>query len=428
MKVKPPNTPASGVVDNYGNNLAIILSRTGMNTDRPPDIRSAQSFNGLGPSARSAVEPFLAMDVLAEAARLENAGRDIIHMELGQPGAPAPRPVLEAARSALTHGRLQYTPALGIAPLRERIATHYREEYGVSVSPDRVMITTGSSAGFTLSFLGAFDAGGRIAMAAPGYPAYANIIHALGLETVIIPVSPESRWAITAEAVSAVHRKTPFDGLLIASPANPTGTMTSPAELKALADWCAQQGVRLISDEIYHRLVYEGRAQTALAFTDDAVIVNSFSKYYCMTGWRIGWMIVPDVLVRPFERLAQSVYISAPDLSQRAAVAAFQDTGELEAVRAGYARNRAFLLKSLPELGFEDVPPVDGAFYVYANVTRFSNDSSQFANAMLHDAGVAATPGLDFDRQRGHRYIRFSFAGSEESIRQGIARLGDWLA
>ncbi len=381
----------------------------------------------LSASRRSAVEPFLAMDVLAAAAALEAAGRKVIHMEVGQPGAPAPGPVLAAAAEALKGGRLGYTEALGIAPLRARIARHYRDAYGVDLSPSRVMVTTGSSGGFNLLFLGAFDPGDRIAMASPGYPAYRNILKALGLVAVEIEVGPDTRWALTAEHVERAHAQAPLAGVLVASPANPTGTMTSPEELKRLVELCDAAEMRFISDEIYHGLVYAGRAETALRLGGEAIVVNSFSKYYCMTGWRVGWLVLPENLVRPFERLAQSLFISVPELSQRAAVAAFDSTAELEAVKAGYARNRATLLQRLPALGFDELLPVDGAFYVYASVARFTNDAHDFASRMLNEAGVAATPGPDFDHTRGHRYIRFSFAGTEQAIEEGIERLSAWL-
>ncbi len=380
------------------------------------------------PSARSDVAPFIAMDVMAAAADLEADGRDIVHMEVGQPGAPAPAPVLAAARQALEDGRLGYTESRGVRPLRDRIARHYAETYGVDVPRERIVVTTGSSAGFNLAFLAAFDAGDRIAMAAPGYPAYRNIIRALGLVPVEIPVGPESRWVITADMVARARAEGPVDGLLIASPANPTGTVTAPEELGALVRYCDDAGIRFLSDEIYHGLVHEGRAETALRFTDTAVIINSFSKYYCMTGWRIGWMVAPETLVRPIERLAQSLYISAPDLSQRAAVHAFDAAPELEAIKAVYARNRALLLDRLPAIGFDEVVPADGAFYAYVSIARFSNDSRDFTARLLREAGVAATPGLDFDTGRGNRYVRFSFAGTEARIAEGLERLGGWLA
>jgi len=380
-------------------------------------------------SARSAVEPFLAMDVMASAAELEAAGRRIVHMEVGQPGAPAPQPVLAAAREVLRHGRLGYTEALGVRALRHRIAEHYRDAYGVNLAPARVMVTTGSSGGFNLIFLGAFDAGERIAMAAPGYPAYRNIMKAFGLVAEEIEVGPDTRWALSADQLAAVHAKTPLAGVLVASPANPTGTMTAPDELRRIAVFCHENGIRFLSDEIYHGLVYAGEAATALRLSDSAIVINSFSKYYCMTGWRVGWLVLPEDLMRPLERLSQSLYISVPELSQRAAVAAFdpESVEELERVKAGYARNRETLLKRMPAIGFDELLPVDGAFYVYASVARFTNDALDFAGRMLREAGVAATPGLDFDHGRGHRYMRFSFAGTEADIAEGIDRLAGWL-
>ena len=395
---------------------------------QPAGQRGAAAVPGLGgPSRRSAVEPFIAMDVMAAAAALESQGRDIVHMEVGQPGAPAPDPVLEAARAALAGGRLGYTEALGIRPLRERIARHYADAYGIELPASRVMVTTGSSAGFNLIFLGGFDPGARIALASPAYPAYRNILAALGLEPVEIAVGADTRWALTAAHIETAHRERPLAGVLVASPANPTGTLVGPEALGALAATCSGLGIRLISDEIYHGLVYEGRAETALRFGEEAVIVNSFSKYYCMTGWRVGWLVLPQDLVRPLERLSQSLYVSVPELSQRAAIAAFDATEELEAVRQGYARSRAFLLERLPALGFDELLPADGAFYVYASVARFTNDSARFASRMLAEAGVAATPGGDFDRERGHLYVRFSFAGTEERVREGVERLETWL-
>ncbi len=382
----------------------------------------------LAPSARSAVEPFIVMDVMTAAADLEAAGRDIVHMEVGQPGASAPRPVLEAASLRLESGRIGYTEALGVRALRERIARHYGEAYDLDVPASRIMVTTGSSAGFILTFLGAFDPGARIALASPAYPAYRNIIAALGLEAVEIQVGADTRWALTPEHVARAHGEKPVDGVLVASPANPTGTMTDPAVLEAFGEYCGQAGIRFISDEIYHHLVYGDRAVTMLRFTDEAIIANSFSKYYCMTGWRVGWLVLPDNLVRPFERLSQSLYVSVPDISQYAALSAFDSVDELEAIKAGYARNRALLLERLPAIGFDELLPVDGAFYVYASVSRFSNDSTEFCRRMLDEAGVATTPGADFDPVRGHLYLRFSFSGTNEAIAEGVKRLESWLA
>ncbi len=379
------------------------------------------------PSRRSAVEPFLAMDVMRAAIDREAQGGKVIHMEVGQPGAPAPAAVIAAARRALDDGRLGYTEALGLRALRARISRHYADTYGIDVPPERIAVTTGSSAGFNLAFLAAFDAGDRMALAAPGYPAYRNILHALDLEVVDIETGPETRHVLTPEMLEKAHREKPLAGVLVASPANPSGTMMKPEALRALIEAADDLGIHFISDEIYHGLVYEGVAATALGVSSRPIVINSFSKYYCMTGWRIGWMVLPEWLVRPIERLAQNLYISAPDISQRAAIAAFEAREELEAVKAGYAANRRLLLDRLPAIGFDDYLPVDGAFYVYASVRRFSNNSLDFARRMLAEAGVAATPGPDFDRTRGHAYIRFSFAGTQDDMTEAAERLATWL-
>lgn len=384
----------------------------------------------LSPSRRSAVAPFIAMDMLADAARLEAQGRRIVHMEVGQPGAPAPGPVLAAARRVLDHGRLGYTEALGILPLRQAIAELYKRDYGSDVSADRIAIAPGSSGAFCLAFLAAFDAGARVALPTPGYPAYRNLLGALGLEAVEIETTAETRWALTPEMLARAHAEQRLDGVLVASPANPTGTMYSPAALKALIEAADDMGLAFISDEIYHGLVYAGEQATALQFSDKAIVVNSFSKYYCMTGWRVGWAVLPETLVRPVDRLAQNLFLSNNELAQRAAIAALSPEAkpELDRVRAGYAGNRQKLLTSLPRLGFDDLLPVDGAFYVYASVRRFSNDSHDFARRLLHEAGIAATPGVDFDARRGAGFLRFSFAGSAEDIDEAVSRLGTWLA
>ncbi|MDJ1156706.1 aminotransferase class I/II-fold pyridoxal phosphate-dependent enzyme [Chelatococcus sp. SYSU_G07232] len=380
-------------------------------------------------AARAAgVSPFLAMDVLSAAKAKERRGEQVVHMEVGQPSAPAPRLAREAASAALARGHIGYTEALGIPSLRERIASHYGETYGVEVPPERIVVTTGSSAGFVLAFLSLFEPGARVAITAPGYPAYRNIFGALGIEVVPVPVGPSTRWVMDGDAVARMHAERPLAGVLIMSPANPTGTMMSRQALASLAAKCRELGIWLVSDEIYHGLTYEAPAETALRFDDETVVVNSFSKYYCMTGWRIGWLVVPDALVRPIERLAQNLYISPPYLSQVAAEAAFSAVEELEAVKAGYAANRAMLLEELPRIGLGEGPSVDGAFYAYIDVTRFTNDSAEFCRRMLNEAGVAATPGLDFDLERGARYLRLSFAGSHEDCREAIARLRGWLA
>jgi aspartate/methionine/tyrosine aminotransferase len=379
------------------------------------------------PSRRSDVAPFIAMDVLAEAARLEAQGRKIIHMEVGQPSAPAPKAALEAARKALDHGRLGYTEALGIRRLRDALAAHYRKAYGVEVPVERIMATTGSSAGFNLAFLAAFDPGDRIVLTAPGYPAYRNILKALGLVPVEIEVGAETRWSLTPAHLEEAQKQGPVKGVLVASPANPTGTMMTAEALEDLIRYCDAAGIWFISDEIYHGLAYDGDERTALETSQNAIIVNSFSKYYCMTGWRIGWLVLPEQLVRPTERIAQSLYISPPELSQIAAGAALTSVQELESVKAGYAANRALLLDGLPKIGLDRLLPVDGAFYIYADISRFSSDSLDFAKRMLHEAGVAATPGVDFDPVHGHEFLRFSFAGANEDMKGALERLSGFL-
>jgi len=387
-------------------------------------------------SRRSGISPFIVMDVMRDAEALDVTGdaqgRRIIHLEVGQPGTAAPTLVREAAATALMQERLGYTPALGITPLRERIARYYSEAHGIEVSPSRVVITAGSSGAFILTFLACFDPGARIAISEPGYPAYRNILTALGIETVGIPVGPQTRWSLTPELIAKAEARTgPIDGVLVASPANPTGTMLDATALLNLAEDCVRKGRWFISDEIYHRIVFEGTAQTALAAraSESVIVINSFSKYYSMTGWRLGWMVLPERLIRPVERLAQNLFISPNAIAQTAAIAAFDATEELDANVAAYAANRNLLLRELPEAGFsaQDFAPADGAFYLYADVSRFTNDSVAFCKRMLNEAGVAATPGLDFDPLRGGHTIRFSFAGKPDDMHEAAARLKAWL-
>jgi aspartate/methionine/tyrosine aminotransferase len=377
-------------------------------------------------SRRSAVAPFIAMDFMAEAGQRLRAGEDVVSLAVGEPGAPPPRAVREAVKAALDGGRVPYTDALGLPALRERIARHYRDAYGVAVDPARVAVTTGSSGGFILSFLSMFDVGDRIAIPVPGYPAYRNILDALGIEVVELKTTAETRFAVTADMVARAHAEKPLKGVLVMSPANPTGVMMQPAAVRDLAATCERLGLWLISDEIYHGLTYGGAVTTAIAHSDQAVVVNSFSKYYCMTGWRVGWLILPERLVRSAECLAQSLAISVPYLSQIAGIAAFDAGEELEIVKAGYARNRARLAEALPALGL-DLMPMDGAFYAYADISRYSNDAMDFCRRALREAGVAITPGLDFDRTDGARAVRLSYAGSEADIDKAVRRLQSWL-
>ena len=381
---------------------------------------------GIVPSARSDVPPFMVMDVMAAAARLEAAGIHVVHMEVGQPAAPAPATALAAARAALG-GPLAYTEALGIPSLRARIARHYGERHGVDLDPARVIVTTGSSAGFMLAFLTLFAPGDRVAIANPGYPPYRHILTALGCEPVLIETTAATRWALTGEALIAAHRERPLAGVLVASPANPTGTMIAGEALAALIAAAEDAGIRFISDEIYHGLGYAFPAATAAQVSARAVIINSFSKYFCMTGWRIGWMVAPESLVRPIERLQQNFAISVPTLSQIAAEAAFAGRAEMEAIKHGYEDNRRILVEGLPKAGLDKFLPADGAFYLYADVSRFTADSQDFAQRMLAEAHVAATSGIDFDPLHGRSFIRFCYAGSRADAEAAVERIGRWL-
>jgi aspartate/methionine/tyrosine aminotransferase len=383
--------------------------------------------NVLRPSERSNVPPFMVMDVVAAAARLEAQGRRIIHMEVGQPAAGAPATAIAAARAALGGARLGYTETLGTETLRRRIALAYGEWHGIDLDPSRIVVTTGSSAGFILAFLAAFNSRDRVAIGVPGYPPYRHILSALGCEPVAIETSAATRWALTADALLAAQRTKPLNGVIVASPANPSGTMMAASALTDLIHCAEDASIAVISDEIYHGLDYAFVAESAARIASDVIIINSFSKYFCMTGWRIGWMVVPPSLLRAVERLQQNLAISVPTLSQIAAEAAFEGRPELETVRRGYEENRRILLDGLPRVGLDRFLPADGAFYLYADISRFSTDSFAFATRMLEEAGVAATPGVDFDPQRGRNFLRLSYAGSATDMREAVERIGNWL-
>ena len=373
--------------------------------------------------------PFMVMDVISAAnarqAALSTGAPHVIRMEVGQPSTGAPAGALAAAGRALQGSDpMGYTEAFGRRSLRERLALHYREWYGLDLSSERVAVTLGASGAFPLAFLAAFDPGDRIAMASPFYPPYVNILTALGMQPVIIEAGPETRFQ---PSVAALERLDPRpDGLIVASPCNPAGTMLHPDELAAIARWCHENGVRLISDEIYHGLNYDSPLATAAALSPSAIVVNSFSKYFSMTGWRIGWMVLPEDLIRPVECLAQNFFISAPHISQIAAEAAFDCQDELRANIARYRRSRDYLLMALPEAGFSHLSPAEGAFYLYACISDRSNDSVEFCARMLAETGVAATSGVDFDRTRGNRFIRFSYCGPEADMREAAERLRGW--
>lgn len=377
---------------------------------------------------RGRIPGFIVMDVMRAANERAAAGADVLHLEIGQPSTGAPSLVLEAAKRAIDSELLGYTEAFGILPLRERLADHYRVRHGVSVDPARIVVTPGSSGGFILSFLAAFEPGDRVALAAPGYPAYRNILVALGLVPVEIPTGSDSAYQPTVPLLREIQRTGRIDGLILASPANPTGSIVSSEAMAELASYCEEQGIRLISDEIYHGIEFEGRAATALSCSTSAVVVNSFSKYFSMTGWRLGWLVLPEDMVRPVECLGQNLFISASALSQHAAIAAFDCTAELDALVANYRRNRDILLDALPKAGITEFSRADGAFYIYADVGRFTNDSAEFCRRLLAETGVALTPGMDFDPERGNRFVRLSYAGATEDVAKAAERIGNFLS
>ncbi|MBO9555741.1 pyridoxal phosphate-dependent aminotransferase [Cellulomonas sp.] len=378
---------------------------------------------------RAHVPPFAVMEILAAANARRAAGEHVLNLCAGEPSTGASDVVRQRAIDLLTAGDLGYTESLGSPGLRAAIAQHYRDWYDVDVEPSRIAVTTGSSGGFLLAFLAAFDVGDRVALAVPGYPAYANILAALGCEVVEIPCGPETRYQPTVAQLEAID---PVDGLVVASPANPTGTMIDPAELAALATWCGDHGVRLVSDEIYHGITYDtSQPPTAAAYLGSgAIVVNSFSKYWAMTGWRLGWLVLPDDLVAPVDALAGNVALCPPALAQHAGVAAFSEDG-YAAARANverYAAAREHLLARLPELGWTRIAPADGAFYLYADVSASGLDSVTWCARLLDEAGVALTPGTDFDPVDGHRWVRLSFASSVEVVREAVDRIVAWQA
>ncbi|OBG03124.1 pyridoxal phosphate-dependent aminotransferase [Mycolicibacter sinensis] len=379
---------------------------------------------------RAGIPPFHVMDVWLAAAQRQRSHGDLVNLSAGQPSVGAPAPVRAAAAEALQANQLGYTVALGIPELRSAIAGSYQDRYGLTVDPDDVVVTTGSSGGFLLAFLACFDVGDRVAIASPGYPCYRNILTALGCEVVEIPCGPETRFQPTAAALAEIPG--PLAGVIVASPANPTGTVLEPQELAAIDRWCDDAGVRLISDEVYHGLVYDGAPQTSCAWqtSRNAVVANSFSKYFAMTGWRLGWLLVPPALRRAVDRLTGNFTICPPVLAQYAAVAAF--TAEAIAESDGhlrhYAANRELLLGGLRDLGIEKLAPTDGAFYVYADVGQYTDDSLAFCARLLADTGVALAPGVDFDTERGNTFVRLSFAGPTADISEALHRIGGWLA
>lgn len=377
-------------------------------------------------SRRSGIASFIVMDVMRAAAAREAAGHRVIHMEVGQPGTSAPKAAREAVKRALDADTLGYTMALGMPELRQRIAGLYRTWYGLDIDPARVAVTSGSSAAFVLSFLTLFDQGARVGLPSPGYPCYRHVLSALGQRPVILETNAATRWMPTLTQVEQSIERDRLDGVLIASPANPTGTMMEPDRLSAISRACRDRGVWFISDEIYHGLSYGLPDRSALSFSDDAIVINSFSKYFSMTGWRVGWMVMPERLLPAVERLAQNLYISPPAVAQIAAIGAFDGIEELEANKRIYRANRDLLLEGLPQTGLDQLVPADGAFYLYADVSRFTADSLAFAKQMLEETGIAATPGVDFDEARGLNFLRFSYAGTTADMAEAIERLRAW--
>jgi len=378
-------------------------------------------------SARCDIAPFMVMDVMSSAARREAAGGDVIHMEVGQPGTAAPKAAITRLGEVLHVEPLGYTLALGTPELRARIARSYQDLYGLDIAPERVVVTNGSSAAFVLAFLALFDAGEKVMLPSPGYPCYRHILGALGQQPIIVATDAAGRWMPTTAQIEAADESHDLAGLLIASPNNPTGTMLTRQRMGEIVSLCERRKIWFISDEIYHGLVYDEPAQSALAYSDNVIVINSFSKYFSMTGWRVGWMVVPEALLRVIERLAQNLYIAAPTASQVAALAAFDGIEELEANRQVYEANRALLLRELPKAGLGRIVPADGAFYLYVDVSAITEDSLAFAARMLEETGVAATPGLDFDEARGRQFIRFSYAGTTRDMAEAAKRLQAWL-
>ena len=381
-------------------------------------------------SLRAGIPPFHVMDVWLAAAERQRTHGDLVNLSAGQPSAGAPAAVRAKAIETLETTVLGYTVALGIPELRTAIAEAYQLRHGLVVNPTDVVVTTGSSGGFLLAFLACFDVGDRVAIASPGYPCYRNILSALGCEVVEIPCGPETRFQPTAQMLAELDP--PVKGVIVASPANPTGTVIPPDELAAIASWCEESGVRLISDEVYHGLVYDGSPDTSCAWetSREAIVVNSFSKYFAMTGWRLGWLLVPEELQRAVDCLTGNFTICPPVLSQTAAVAAFtpESIAESDALLHHYAANRELLLDGLPRIGIDRLAPTDGAFYVYADVSHLTGDSLSFCSKLLADSGVAIAPGIDFDTRRGGSYVRLSFAGPTSDIEEALRRIGGWLA
>lgn len=396
-------------------------TRTSAGADAADRTGSSRQLGA--PSARSAVPPFYVMEVMRAADARERAGHRVLHLEVGQPSTSAPAGVLKAAHSALDDDRLGYTGAAGLPQLRERISWWYEHYYELTVDPERIVVTTGASGSCVLTFLATFDRGDRVAVIEPGYPCYYNDLLAFGIDVVSIPVGPETSFRPTVEQLEQAG---PLRGLVIASPSNPTGTILHDDDLAEITRWARANGVQVVADEIYHGITYDHRAATALAHDPDVVVINSFSKYFSMTGWRLGWVVAPPALAEAIERLAQSLTVAPPTLSQLAAVAAFDHLDELDANVARYRSNRDLVVSGLHAAGLDRLAPVDGAFFVWADVAHLTDDSQDLCRQWLDHLSIAATPGIDFDRDRGHRFVRFSYAGAADDLSEAMDRLASW--
>ena len=376
-------------------------------------------------SKRSQVSPFIVMDIMREANELEAKGKNIIHMEVGQPSTSAPRRALRTAREVLLKERLGYTEALGDIDLRRKISQFYSARYDLEIDVNRIIVTTGASGGLQLAFLSLFDAGERVALTEPCYPGYRNMLSSMNIGIEKLSIGPECNFRLNVEILEKMSKR--IDGLIMSSPGNPTGSMTSAKQFELIVSWCQENQVKLISDEIYHGIEYEEPAITAVNFDSDSIVINSFSKYFSMTGWRLGWMVVPESMIRTIERLAQNLFISPPTISQLAAISSLDCLEELNQTVARYKKNRELMMSRLPQCGLDKFAPIDGAFYAYADISALADNSEVFAREMLREIGVAITPGIDFDRANGMKYVRFCFSGLTEEINEAMDRLSNWV-
>ena len=377
-------------------------------------------------SKRSEIPTFLALDGMRIAQEMEAAGDNIIHLEVGQPSTAAPQQVTDGLIAALSQaGNHGYSTPLGVPALRNAIAQHYHDTYGYHHDSGKIAVTVGSSTAFALAFLAAFDEGDKVALPTPGYPAYRNLMMAMGIEPVALPARAEQGWMPALKAMEEWDELP--DGIIIASPHNPTGVVLSDAEMREICDWCKNHSVRLISDEIYHGLTYGTPAQTAGLYNDEAIIISGFSKYYSMTGWRLGWLLMPDDLADRIEKLVQNLFIAAPTPNQMGAIHAFAAKDELQAHLSRYATNRDILLSGLSPLLLGNHAPCDGAFYLYVDISALSDDSLAFSKALLEREGVATTSGVDFDQEQGHLHLRLSFAGSTDDMHEAVKRINRFV-